>query len=374
MAKLHVHIVKVNENYYELVAISEDKITWFRIPETEKNLDLHMELLNIKTIVSSRNSITKVGGYRKVTVPFREELRKKYLDEDGNFCMDNHYLEELTTGEGSTQLAEDTSSSSSYHGSELLLINRIKELEKQISSIEQISLVDVQKKFVINKFNGRQEAVSWLESYEKECNRYSIFTDTKKIEVLKFFVEGTVLEWYASNLIKLSLSHWGPWKQSFLLVFEKTSWASIRTAFGFKFVGGSMIDYAIKKERLLLEADKNIAEQFRIYQIVYGLPIEIQDKLDREKIDSFEYLLTELKKLNTTLPKKKFIEKEKEKNFEAPKMANMERKPCNICEKLGFKNRYHPMQLCRNKGFQSKQYINVTEETDSDEEQINAKN
>ena len=154
MAKLHVHIVKVNENYYELVAISEDKITWFRIPETEKNLDLHMELLNIKTIVSSRNSITKVGGYRKVTVPFREELRKKYLDEDGNFCMDNHYLEELTTGEGSTQLAEDTSSSSSYHGSELLLINRIKELEKQISSIEQISLVDVQKKFVINKFNG----------------------------------------------------------------------------------------------------------------------------------------------------------------------------------------------------------------------------
>ena len=92
--KLHVHIIKKNENKYELAALSIDKVVWFDIPDKFKNFDLHQELLAIKTITSSMKSITKVGGYRKVTITLRPELQQKYFDEEENFCINDHYLEE----------------------------------------------------------------------------------------------------------------------------------------------------------------------------------------------------------------------------------------------------------------------------------------
>lgn len=61
--KLYVHIVKKGEGKFELTALSVDKIVWFGLPDKLKDLELHTELLAIKTIVSTKNSITKVGGY-----------------------------------------------------------------------------------------------------------------------------------------------------------------------------------------------------------------------------------------------------------------------------------------------------------------------
>lgn len=45
-----------------------------------------------------------------------------------------------------------------------------------------------------------------------------------------------------------------------------------------------MIDYALKKERLILKVESQTMEYSRINQIVTGLPVYVQDKLDREEI------------------------------------------------------------------------------------------
>ena len=96
--------------------------------------------------------------------------------------------------------------------------------------------------------------------------------------------------------MKLSASDRDSWRKNFLLTYKKKkkkkkkNWVPICAAFGFKYISGSLIEFVIKKERLLLEADKNIPELFRIYQIVFNLPVEIQNKLEREKIRTMDDL------------------------------------------------------------------------------------
>lgn len=94
LKKLHVHITKRGEDKYELTALSVDKVIWFSLPDQLKDLNLHKELLAVKTIVSSTDSIIRVDGYRKITIGFKPELKKLYLDGDENFCINDHYLEE----------------------------------------------------------------------------------------------------------------------------------------------------------------------------------------------------------------------------------------------------------------------------------------
>ena len=81
--KLHLHLTKINKKENNLIGISLDKIVWYRIPEELKNVEKnHTELLTLKTVSNTLKSITKIGGYRKIAVSFKAELKKLYLDED----------------------------------------------------------------------------------------------------------------------------------------------------------------------------------------------------------------------------------------------------------------------------------------------------
>lgn len=52
----------------------------------------------------------------------------------------------------------------------------------------------------------------------------------------------------------------------------------------FKYIQGSMLEYALKKERLVLEINKSIDTQTLIYLIATGLPNFIMDRIDRESL------------------------------------------------------------------------------------------
>lgn len=194
---------------------------------------------------------------------------------------------------------------------------------------------------------------------------------------MKLLLEGNSNEWYISNTLKLSLTDWESWKQSFLLVYSKKGWTNIRLAFNYKYMFGSLVEFIIKKERLLLEADKDIPELYRVYQIVCNLPLEIQDKLHRDKIKTIDDLIEAVKLFDNGYSGRKNLEsksEEEKKKLEARKGSVVKsydagRSPCPICRSMGFKNRYHPIQLCRNKVMQSKQQINlhdIVEDTEAE--------
>jgi len=99
----------------------------------------------------------------------------------------------------------------------------------------------------------------------------------------------------------LSLSKWSEWSTSFLLVYADKSWSNVRFAYNFKYINGSLIDYALKKERLLLDIESSISNISRIHLIVIGLPLNIQDKLDKEEITNTDILMNRIRMYDSKL-------------------------------------------------------------------------
>ncbi|KAL1489864.1 hypothetical protein ABEB36_013793 [Hypothenemus hampei] len=152
-------------------------------------------------------SIKKINGARKIALKLDENLKKEYFDDDGNFCYKDFSLEEIE--QYSSKLSEN----------EIILTQKIKELETRLNVNTEIKIYEVEKKFVLEKFNKKQNSSEWFNCYESECSRHKITSSNQKIEALKFFVLGAAEDWYKANLTKIGLNNWPEWKKSFLNVF-----------------------------------------------------------------------------------------------------------------------------------------------------------
>lgn len=176
-------------------------------------------------------------------------------------------------------------------GSELMEL--LKVLKTQHKSPED-KWSTIEKHFSIEKFSGKQKAVDWMENFEAECARHEITEDARKIKCLKLFVIDRAIDWYQSSTMKLPRDDWSNWVDSFVKVFSEKGWSKIRYAYGYKYFTGSIVEYALKKERLILEVESKTIPSSRINLIVLGLPIWIQEKLDREKITDTDDLINKL--------------------------------------------------------------------------------
>jgi len=118
-------------------------------------------------------------------------------------------------------------------------------------------------------------------------------------------LEESAKEWYFSNLRKLSLSQWPEWSISFLLVYADKSWSNVRFAYNYKYINGSIMEYALKKERLILDIESSMSNISRINLIFIGLPLNIQDKLDKEEITNTDLLMNRIRMYDTEYNKQK---------------------------------------------------------------------
>lgn len=114
----------------------------------------------------------------------------------------------------------------------------------------------------------------------------------------------------------MSLSKWSEWSTSFLLVYADKSWSNVRFAYNFKYINGLLIDYALKKERLLLDIESSISNISRIHLIVIGLPLNIQDKLDKEEITNTDILMNRIRMYDSGYNKLKREDKMKFYNYD----------------------------------------------------------
>jgi len=139
----------------------------------------------------------------------------------------------------------------------------------------------------------------------KKSERFDISDDGKKIKILKSFMDKSAADWYSCTLLKLTIeANWEEWKRIFCETFVSKGWSRIRYALSFKYQTGLLLDYAIKKEKLLLEVRKSIDDGTLIDLIATGLPNFVADRIDREKLNKTEDLYNEIGKLEHLVLKK----------------------------------------------------------------------
>uniref|UniRef100_A0ABD2W6C8 Retrotransposon gag domain-containing protein n=1 Tax=Trichogramma kaykai TaxID=54128 RepID=A0ABD2W6C8_9HYME len=145
----------------------------------------------------------------------------------------------------------------------------------------------------------------WMQEFEDECKLFKIGEDKDKIEIFRLLQEKLCLDWYGSMLIKLSIkSRWETWKENFIETYSNRGWSHIRYTMTFRFQAGSFLEYAVKKERLLLEVQKYIDRDTLIDLIAIGLPNFVMDRIDRDALQEVKDLYNEVGRLEHLVKKK----------------------------------------------------------------------
>ncbi|XP_047986081.1 uncharacterized protein LOC125226205 [Leguminivora glycinivorella] len=293
----------------------------FEIPDEFKPASKHTAIFSSDVFTKIRASLKKRHQTRSIWIPLTEDLKKTYLDEGENVQFGDQYLNEIT---------EKTNSF---------------ENNNRDTNPEKKNIGKTAEKFLIEKFSNKtSSADQWLDEFEGECDRFDIKEDQDKIGILKHLLEKQCLDWYSSMLIKLTVnSEWTEWKANFCETYGKKGWSQVKYAFTFRYKTGSLLEYATRKERLLLEVNKNIDTPTMINLIVIGLPDYIIDKIDKEEVKSTSNLYNEIGRYEHTANKKSFIKKW---NTNETKGKSDKILPCKTCENLNKGTRFHPEDKC----------------------------
>lgn len=163
-----------------------------------------------------------------------------------------------------------------------------------------------EKEFNVKKFDGKSNVQEFTSQLEIEFTRHDIVEDLQKIEILRFMVTGNIIDWYEASKSKLSMHDWNAWKVSLIETYGVINYARVRSVFEFQYMGGRLVDYAIKKERLILELDPLTREENRLDWIVMGLPLNVTAKLNRTKTTSFTVLINKLAVMDEGKPRSSF--------------------------------------------------------------------
>ncbi len=314
--------------------LEQDEV--FIFPPELQQLSHHAELCDLATIKSGLKSLTKRGHFRNLKITLTEDIAKLYLDTDENVRFKDHYLEEFQNTAPVSKVVTQSPSMSP--------VVQMIEKKKNLSSLV--------KDMVLDKFTGkRQNAVTWLTLFESECIRLEIATD-KYSEVLRLFLEGSASEWFSLNLKIINLTDsWEIWKNSFLDSFGDRGWADVTFAYNYKYVSGTLNEYAIKKLNLLLEVDPAMVISTQINLVAIGLPAFVRNRLHRREINTQSKLIIELNQLESLVKSQtsKFTQINLKQSTDTKRNTNntQEKKPCERCEKAGYPGRMHPEVFCR---------------------------
>lgn len=222
---------------------------YYVFPPEYQAKNYHPQLFSSSIVRKAANSLTKVGHHITLTMDGETDL---------NFVFRDIYLEELE-----------------------IIPRRKTETETEKPSLDMERLLEILQKrdkhkgeetdFAIKQFDRTQKATDWILEYETECKKYKIQSDEKKLKSLKKYLEKTGLVWYQTNLLKDEEYNWEDWTAVFLKAFSNKDWSAVRYVYNFKCISGSFIEYAIEKERLILEVRRKTPEDIRVNLIVIGL-------------------------------------------------------------------------------------------------------
>lgn len=325
---------------------------FYAFPPELQDKDLHTDLFDSTAGKLAKAAVKIRGTSAPVNVTFTSEVYAKYVDDDENPVFRNTLLRIWVPPPRPTVYSSTSSSSSTCADGPPAHFQPQPPREKSLASIA--------KEIVLEKFGTRRvNASSWLDMFESECLRVEL-SQEKFWQIIRLFLEGYALEWYDSCRQTIDHDRWELWRDSFLDSFSDKGWSAARAAFSFHFIAGSLSEYAIKKQNLLINLHRNIDDVMTTYHIVTGLPLSVQEKLDRSEITSTRELLRKLNALdrparsnsnsfntekpNSFTPRNSFQFQSKAFNTIRPKSF------CNYCLKKG-KELPHVEENCRNKAW-----------------------
>lgn len=321
---------KSNVRNVKCITLDGDSIS-YSFPDDLQNITTHPELVKNTTVARVVKQLERRGMVRNLMVALDETTAALYIDEVGNVCFRGNYLDEVPPEP------------------------RAKPPLDSIPAPEKpFSMKSLVKDMVLEKFSGKgQNAEEWLKQFTKECDRMAV-PQNRYIEALRLFLEGGAADWFiiSTKLIGMN-EEWPSWSTSFVQNFGPKCWQEVRAAYNFKYLRGSLTDYALKKIRLLLEVEPNITIQSRINLVVMGLPDTLMDKLDRSYIENHSDLMSELSRFECAPEKSDVMKSVLTKATSSPNgnqnplFRTSGRKPCPLCEKAGF-TRLHSVATCWN--------------------------
>lgn len=313
-----------------ITSITTQNDKTFNFPLDLQPAILHKEVEKTEVFKKVKNAIKKRYQTRKVWINMTQEIQDTYIDDSGNMQFGDYILEEKT--ETKELEEEDT------------LTQLLKKLVERDSGKQ--NLKSLSEKFMIEQYTCKKaNANQWMEAFEKECERFSITEDERKIEMLRYFLDKATLDWYNSMMIKVTIkAEWITWKSKFCETYVNKGWNPVMYALTFKYIEGSLVDYAVKKERIMLEVRKTIDSGTLIDIIAVGLPNNVLHKIDRESLKETEDLFNELNKYEY-LTKNKNFKRGKNTNTEYEETANV-KEPCKTSKRLNKGTRFHPEEKC----------------------------
>lgn len=320
-----------------ITSITTEDGTGYKVPKELQKAELHSSITSTPVYANMKKTLKKRHHKRNVWINVDEEIQKAYWDDSGNFIIGNQYPEEIDSDQhNNSNITEGSMADQLAKALEMIMQNQ--------KSNERPPLRKLSEKLVLDKFDGKGNASEWLKIFEKECVRLEISKDEEKIEIMKMFLEKSCLNWYGTMLIKYSLqSDWDLWKENFQTTYANRGWQNSRYALSFKYQAGSLLDYALKKERLLMEARKTTDQGMLIDIIAAGLPDYIVDKINRDELLDTKDLFSDLGKLEHVVENKC---RKKEKQTTDAKSKEEKKRPCSICKSIKNRTLFHPESDC----------------------------
>lgn len=302
-----------------------------------QNITNHPHLIAVSSIKNAKDSMKKRHMRKSCRATLSGDALSEYCDPDGNFWFKKEYLEE-----GTIQYVSEAEYDEE-NATETVIVKRR-------------SLHHIEKEIVLEKFNGNNyNATTWIELFEQECDRVDAETD-QYMDVLRLLLEGHPQVWYAVTKKTIGTGSWATWKKEFKVAFGSKGWNEVSDAYKYKYIGGSLIEYAFKKHNLLLDADPGLPELSRVNMIVVGLPNFAQSRISRASIDTIKKLTVELNQLESG--RSNYKKPWDKKPSGAPGVNDRKGKddrnsprryePCRFCKNIGKEGMRHAEKFCWN--------------------------
>lgn len=242
-------------NLMTITSITTEAKETYAIPEELQQISFHKEVSTTTIYNMVKSSLKKRHQFRKVWIPLTEELKKVYMDDYDNMLFANQCLEEITSKPANTMIQEEKDSLNALN------LNTLKLLETLVGNAQvprDQNLKNISEKFVLEKFTSKDlNARHWINNFEKECIRFDVNEDHKKIEILRLFMDKSCTDWYSSMIIKLTGdSEWKIWKNKFCETFSSKGWNPVTYALLYKYRDG-VIGLCNKKRKAFVGYEKN---------------------------------------------------------------------------------------------------------------------